>query len=120
MKPTLRSMLGLLALVVGVGAAQQWWAQRHDADIGAQLAALVQPGDIRMLASESCSVCAAARVWFSAHRIAYTECLIERDAACRADFEATRSPGTPVLLVRGRPLVGFNPQALQQALAGRG
>ena len=116
MQPTLRSMLGLLALVVGVGAAQQWWANRHADEIGAQVTALARPGDIRMISSDSCGICASARSWFKAHNIAYSECSIERDAGCRADFEATRSPGTPVIVVRGRPYAGFSPEILRRAL----
>jgi glutaredoxin len=113
-------MLGLLALIVSVGAANQWWANRHANEIGAQVAVLARPGDIRMLSSETCSVCAAARAWFTLNRIAYSECTIERDNACRADYEATRSPGTPVIVVRGRPQAGFSPERLRQALTPSG
>ncbi len=113
-------MLGLLALIVAVGAANQWWFNRKAGEIGAQVAALARPGDIRMLSSETCSVCASARAWFTQNRIAYSECTIERDAACRADFESMRAPGTPVILVRGRPQVGFSPERLRQALAPAG
>jgi hypothetical protein len=52
--------------------------------------------------------------------VAYTECSIERDAACKADFEASRSPGTPVLLVRRQVMVGFNPERLLAGLRPRG
>ncbi|MDP2004981.1 MAG: hypothetical protein Q8K45_04840 [Rubrivivax sp.] len=70
-----------------------------------------------MLSSDSCSICVVARRWFTTHGVAYSECSIERDAACRADFEATRAPGTPVMLVRGVPQVGFSPERLRQALS---
>jgi len=116
MQPTPRSLLGLVALVVAIGAAGQWWAARDRAQLGAQAAALARPGDIRMLASETCSICAAARVWFTQNHIAFSECLIERDATCRADFQASGAPGTPVLQVRGANLVGFSPGALLQVL----
>ena len=109
-------MLGLLALVVGVGAAQQWWVGHHSAAIGEQVAALAAPGDIRMMASDTCGICAVARGWFATHGISYSECSIERDAACRAAFEATLSPGTPVIVVRGRPHVGFSPESVRDAL----
>ena len=47
----------------------------------------------------------------------FTECLIERDAACATNYRALLAPGTPVLLVRGERLVGFDPQAVAAALA---
>jgi hypothetical protein len=34
-------------------------------------------------------------------------------------FEALRAAGTPVLLVRGQPQLGFNPQRLLQTLQQR-
>lgn len=116
MKPSAPSLLGLVVLVVTIGFAGQWWAARDRAQLGTQVAALARPGDIRMLASETCSICAAARVWFTENRIPFSECLIERDPACRADFLASGAPGTPVLQVRGQNFVGFAPGALLRAL----
>lgn len=84
--------------------------------MGAHVASLVRPGDIRMLSSETCVICKQARNWFTEHKVAFSECLIERDPACRHDFEAAQAPGTPVILVRGRAQLGFNPQRLQAAL----
>ena len=112
-----RSLFGLLLLVLTASAASQWWAGRHEAGLGEQVAARAGPGDIRMLGSETCSICAQARQWFTQYRVPFSECLIERDAACRAAFEASHSPGTPVILVRGgQTLVGFNPERLRDAL----
>ena len=115
-KTSKRSLLGLVALVLAVSVASQWWVGRHEQRLGGQVAALAQPGDIRMLSSETCAVCTVARGWFTEHRVPFSECLIERDAQCQADFDATRSPGTPVILVRGVPQLGFNPERLRLAL----
>jgi hypothetical protein len=115
-----RSLLGLAAAVLAVGAAGPWWAGRHREEPGVQVAALARPGDIRMLGSETCAVCAVARAWFIANKIPYSECLIERDPACRASFDAGGYAGTPVILVRGKPQLGFSPELVRDALAGRG
>jgi len=115
-KPSRRSLIGLVALVLAVSGASQWWAARQEAELGVQVAALARAGDIRMLASETCSICDAARSWFTANHIPFSECTIERDAACRAAFEASESPGTPVLLLRGHVEVGFNPTRLLDRL----
>ena len=111
-----RSGWGLALLVLAVLAGQQLWAGLRQQDLGERVAQLARPGDIHMLSSETCAICTVARQWFTRHRVPFTECLIERDAACRQALEATRSPGTPVLMVRGRPQVGFDPQRLRTAL----
>lgn len=111
-----RALLSLALLVAAVAGAQQWWVAHQRAEVGATVAALARPGDIRMLASDSCGVCVVARRWFTTHGVAFSECSIERDAACRADFEARRAPGTPVLLVRGTPQLGFSPERLRAVL----
>ena len=114
-----RSLVGLAVMVLCISGASAWWAGRQGQQVGAEVAALAQPGDIRMLSSESCAICGQARQWFTQNQVPFSECLIERDAACRQAFEATLSPGTPVLVVRGRSQVGFNPQRLHAALQPR-
>ena len=107
-------LLVLLALLASAGT--QWWLGRQQHEIGAEVAALARPGDIRMRASDTCGVCITARQWFAENRVAFSECRIERDAACQQAFERSGSPGTPVLLVRGQALLGFSPQRLQRVL----
>jgi hypothetical protein len=116
LSPRLRSGLSLLALVLVVAAASEGWRAWTADRIGDQVASLARPGDIEMIASDTCVYCARARSWFNAHAVPFKECSIERDAACAARFAALLSPGTPVLLVRGRPQVGFSPQAVAEAL----
>lgn len=110
------SLVVLVALVLGVSAASSWWSARVKADIGQQVAQQAGPGDIRMLSSTTCGICIEARIWFSANEVRFSECFIETDAACRAEFEALRAPGTPVIRVRQQVLLGFNPQQLLAAL----
>ena len=113
----LRGLLVLIALVVGAAAALQaigaWSRER----LGAQVAAAAAPGDIQMIGSVTCVYCAQARTWFEAYRVPFNECLIERDAACAATYNALLAPGTPVLIVRGKRLLGFNAQAVADALS---
>jgi glutaredoxin len=117
MKASPRTLWTVLLIVLAAGAASQWWGRRHEQALGRDVAAQVQPGDIRMISSQTCAICALARQWFAEHRIAFDECLVERDERCRRDYEALGMPGTPVIVVRGQPQVGFSPQRLQAALA---
>ena len=114
---TKRSLLGLVAFVVIGAAAMQgfaWWSRER---LGARVAAAAKPGDIHMIASVTCVYCAAARAWFIEHRVPFTECLIERDGVCADKYNALMAPGTPVMLVRGKRLIGFSAQAIADALA---
>ncbi|HRI18113.1 MAG TPA: glutaredoxin family protein [Burkholderiaceae bacterium] len=116
LSPRLRSGLSLLALVLAVTAASEAWQAWSARQVGREVAALARPGDILMIASDTCAYCAQAREWFTAHAVPYRECSIERDAACAERFAALLAPGTPVILVRDRPQVGFSPQRVAEAL----
>lgn len=118
-RPGPRALLGLVLLVLAVSLAQQWWAARHEQRLGAQVAALAASGDIRVISSENCAICEVARQWLRENKVAFSECLIEKDAACRADHEAMRATGTPVLVVRGQPMQGWSPERLRAALQMR-
>jgi arsenate reductase-like glutaredoxin family protein len=85
-----RALLGLAALVLGVGAAQRWWAGRSQRN--------------------------SARRWLQQHGVPLSKCVIETDPACAAAFEAVRTAGTPVVVVRGRPQLGFDAQRVLDAL----
>ena len=114
--PQLRTLLTAIALVLGVGwasqALQAWSRDR----LGSQVASGARPGDIQMVSSVTCPYCADARAWFTRHGVAFTECFIERDEACAAQYRALMAPGTPVILVRGNGLVGFDANAVAAAL----
>lgn len=98
-----------LLVVVGLTALASWAWRGHVADRdGALLAQRVQPGDIRMISSETCPYCLAARRWMVKEGIPFKECLIERDAQCLADYQALGAAGTPTLVVRGQRVIGFD------------
>jgi len=116
LKRNAQSLFGLAAFVLismwTVHGLQAWSRDQ----IGAKVASLASPGDIHMVSSVTCIYCDRARAWFSEYRVPFTECFIERDEACNAQFRALMAPGTPVLVVRDRRLVGFNAKAVVAAL----
>lgn len=113
---TRRSLVGLLVLVLVVGGLHQWWTTRHQTSLAEAVATQAAPGDIRMLSSETCPSCRVARRWFEQHQVAYSECLIERDPACLDEFRARQAVGTPLIVVRGMPLSGFDPAQVRAVL----
>jgi len=115
-----RALVTLVFIVLVAGAFGTWWWLRSQQQLGAEVARLAVAGDIRMIASQDCAICHVAREWFTQHGVAFSECLIERDAQCRADFEALQAQGTPVIVVRGQPMMGFEPFRLREALRARG
>jgi len=114
-----RSIIVLIAIVLGAGAASQWWAGRHHDQLGRQLAVLAAPGDIRILSSTTCTHCAAPRQWLQQHGVPFGHCFIETDAQCAAQYQAARASGTPVVLVAGQAQLGFNAQRVHDTLAAQ-
>ena len=111
-----RSVVELGLLVLAVWAATQWWTGHRDDRDATALAAAARPGDIVMLSSASCVYCERARHWLTANRVPFSECFIEADAACAARYQQAGAAGTPTLLVRGQRQLGFNANAVAQAL----
>lgn len=106
-------LVGILAW--GLGRVVQTQVRDGQADA---LRAVARPGDIRMISSVTCIFCMKARQYMTEHRIPFKECLIERDAACLADYKRLGASGTPTLLIRGQRQLGFDPLRVTAALGG--
>jgi glutaredoxin len=114
MKPPLS-----LIVVITVASLAAWaWRGHVAAADGELLAAHVRPGDIRMLSSETCGWCTAARGWMRSEGVPFDECFIERDAQCAADYQARGARGTPTLVVRGQTVVGFDRERVIELVSG--
>jgi len=106
-----------LIVVVALTAAASWaWRSHVAAQDGELLARRVKPGDIRMISSETCPYCLAARRWMTREGIPFQECFIERDQKCLADYQALGGVGTPTLVVRGQRVIGFDRARLLEIL----
>lgn len=106
-----------LLLVVALTALASWgWRAHVQQQDSRTLAALARPGDIRMISSETCPWCLAARRWMTQEGVPFKECFIERDDTCLADYRALGAAGTPTLLVRGQRILGFDRAGITAAL----
>ncbi len=113
-----RSWLRPLLIALAAWVVLQSWQSYSNGKSGVSLAALAKPGDIVMLSSETCAYCKSASRFMTEHRIPFSECFIETDAACAENYRAQQAPGTPTLLVRGQRLVGFDPERIAKVLGG--
>jgi glutaredoxin len=109
-------LLGLFVVLGAISTASSWWVRHKQEEAGSQAALLARAGDIQMYSSVSCGICVEARQWFHHNGVVFSECLIENDAACRSTFERSGAVGTPLIVVRGQPQVGFNRAQVLRAL----
>lgn len=109
-----KSLIVIVAVVVGGTQAWHWWRDERSAALIQQH---VQPTDITMYTTSTCPYCAKARAWFSQHAIPWRECNVDTHATCMAMYEAQGAPGVPLMHVRGRWHLGFEPAWLGQVLA---
>jgi glutaredoxin len=116
-RPSLQSLLGLGVLLLVVSGGSEWWRERQRQQVGLELAQLARSGDIEMISSTSCVFCTRARQFMTQRKVPFTECFIETDAACAQRYQALGARGTPTLLVRGEPQLGFSPASVRDRLA---
>lgn len=74
---------------------------------------------IEIYSASWCPACRAAKQWLDANGYAYTDYDIDHDAAARTRLRTLNPRGSiPVIVVdRNRTFVGFNPPALEGAIA---
>jgi glutaredoxin len=109
-------LIGLVLLVLLATAGWEAWRGWREGAQGEALARHVQPGDLRLLSSTQCVYCDRARAFLQQHQVVFSECFIEQDSACAAEFQARQAGGTPVVLVRGQAQLGFSADRVLAAL----
>lgn len=111
-----RSLAGLLLLLLLVQGGADWWRTRSAGQLAELIARQARPGDITLISSSTCVFCEQARRWLTLHQVPFSECFIERDAACAARYQALGGRGTPLVVVRGQPQLGFSPEQVLSRL----
>lgn len=114
--PSLRSLAGLAAVVLGAWAISQavsWW---QDARAAQAVREGSQRGDITLYTTSTCPYCARAAAWLNKHGVRWRECNIETDTTCLRTYEAQGAPGVPLVQVNGQWDLGFNANWVAEAL----
>ncbi len=81
-------------------------------------AAVAQP-DILMYDNPACGYCRKAERWFNQHGLAYRKVDITANAGNKEAFMRAGGRGTPLILVDGVAVRGFNEARLQRLVFGR-
>jgi glutaredoxin len=111
---SLWSLALVLILVVGGSKSLSWWRNKQAAD---QIKAHLGQQRITLYTTQTCVYCTTAKFWLREHGIAWDECDVERDASCKATFEAQGAPGTPMVRIGRHWYLGFDPGWIAEALA---
>jgi glutaredoxin len=76
----------------------------------------VAQGDVVMYTTQRCPACVAAKNYMNKNGIPYQEIDVERDSAGMAEFRRRGGTGVPLIVVKGKQMTGFSPQALDALL----
>lgn len=85
------------------------------------LAASTSAADVTIYTTSWCPNCRNATRWMREQGFAFTECDVERDPACTAQWQRLDGHGVPVLTVRGHVMKdGFDSDEFVAALKAKG
>ena len=118
-RPTLRSLLGLAALVAVVWGGAEGLGRWQDARAAEAIRDRSQRVGITLYTTSSCPYCARAASWLNRHGVRWQECNVETDAACLRAYSEQGSPGVPLVRAGERWHLGFQAPWLAEALAAQ-
>ncbi len=118
-RPTMRSLLGLAALVAvfwgGAQGLNSWQATRSASAVREHS----QRVDITLYTTSTCPYCAKAIAWLNQHGVRWRECNVETDSACQRAYAEQGAPGVPLVRAGDRWHLGFHAPWLAEALAAQ-
>ncbi len=118
-RPTMRSLLGLAALVAvfwgGAQGLNSWQATRSASAVREHS----QRVDITLYTTSTCPYCAKAIAWLNQHGVRWQECNVETDSACQRAYAEQGAPGVPLVRAGDRWHLGFHAPWLAEALAAQ-
>ncbi|HEY1012272.1 MAG TPA: glutaredoxin family protein [Herpetosiphonaceae bacterium] len=72
---------------------------------------------IEVFTQPGCPPCSEVKAWLKRHGQEFTERNIREDAAALQELVAGGFKATPVTMIDGQPVAGFNPAELERLLA---
>lgn len=74
------------------------------------------PPKILMFGSQTCQYCKTARTFFEQHKLPYIEKDIDIDTDARRVFDLMNGRGTPLLIINGQTIHGYDENLIRNAL----
>lgn len=74
------------------------------------------PPKILMLTTKNCIYCKKARIFFEENQLPYSELDIETSEKNMNMFQLLGGTGTPLIIIEGQKISGFNETAIRAAL----
>ena len=69
-----------------------------------------------MYTTRHCPACLAAKQYLARRGVTYKEFDVETSGSARADFDKLGGRAVPLIIVKGRQMVGFNQAELEKLL----
>lgn len=108
-----RPSLLAVMLACGFAAARFAHADSTTPDADARSAP-----EVLMYATKDCGYCAKARAYFDARGVAFEERDIDASPQARREWKEKGGVGTPLILINGRHIQGFDQSGLDAMLSG--
>lgn len=86
----------------------------------AATASAVAPPKVVMYATSDCGYCAKARAYFNERGVAFEERDIDASPVARREWKEKGGVGTPLILINGRHIQGFDQSGLDAMLSAEG
>lgn len=87
---------------------------------GVPAEAVAKAPNVIMYATSDCGYCAKARAYFDARGVAFEERDIDASPEARREWKEKGGVGTPLILINGRHIQGFDQSGLDAMLSGEG
>lgn len=119
---TVSMTLACMALGLGLGVGvQRWLNQRSAVDYGDYSHTLdVYNSQVVVFTDPRCPFCARLKQWLGEQRVNFAEVVVSASTENREHFASLGYAQYPVLVVRDRAIIGFEPDAIAEALAVAG
>lgn len=109
-----------LVVVIGLWAVAQMASHRSPSPIRCGQELQPDADTVVMLSASWCGYCRQARSYLKGENIKYCEYDVETDSEGRRRFAAQKVKVIPILTLRGETFVGFEREAIEQALVAKG
>jgi mycoredoxin len=94
------------------------WGSVHALLVARPDFAALHAEPVILYGTDWCSNCKMTRAYLRENNIPFFEYDIEKSSEGHRQYKALQGNGVPLLLVKNNVIRGYNPQAIQRALAG--